>query len=228
MTTFRSFLVSLLVPPALVLSVVWAMLHPWFYTLEYHSPGFPPDPYGFTTEERMHWARYAVDYLRYDRDISYLADLRFPQGEQIPEPSCSFTDDCTRLYNPRELKHMVDVQRTVDGALSVWRFSLLGLLALGLWAWKGGWMEAFRRAAGRGGLWTAVFSGAILVFALVGFGVLFVAFHELFFESGTWTFYYSDTLIRLFPERFWRDAFLLVTGVPALAGLGIARFWGAG
>ncbi|MEJ2126169.1 MAG: hypothetical protein P8X84_01420 [Candidatus Bathyarchaeota archaeon] len=27
-------------------------------------------------------------------------------------------------------------------------------------------------------------------------------FHQLFFTSGTWTFYTSDTLIRLFPMRF--------------------------
>ncbi len=199
------------------------MLHPWFYIFEYHTPGFPADPYGFTTEERIHWARYAVDYLRYHRDISYLADLRFPEGEQIPEPSCGFVDDCSRLYNDRELQHMVDVQRVVDGALRVWQISLLGLLALGVWAWKGGWPDEFRRAAGRGGLWTAGFSAFIILFVLVGFGVIFVWFHEIFFASGTWVFYYSDTLIRLFPERFWRDAFLFVAGVPALAGVLLAK-----
>jgi integral membrane protein (TIGR01906 family) len=45
----------------------------------------------------------------------------------------------------------------------------------------------------------------------------FTAFHQLFFEGDTWLFLYSDTLIRLFPLRFWQDAFLLAA-VIALGG----------
>ncbi len=209
---------SLLVPPALVLTVVWAMLHPWFLVFEYSTPGFPSDSYGFTRAERLHWARYAVEYLNNEAGISYLGDLRFPPGERVPEPSCSFMEDCTRLYNARELQHMEDVKRVVRGALFVWRASLLLLAGLGAWAWRGGDLEAFYSAVGRGGLWTFGAMSALLVFVLLAFGVIFVWFHEIFFASGTWIFYYSDTLIRLFPERFWRDAFLLTTGLPALVG----------
>jgi integral membrane protein (TIGR01906 family) len=54
-----------------------------------------------------------------------------------------------------------------------------------------------------------VLLGAGLVFT---FSTVFVGFHRLFFEGDTWLFYYSDTLIRLFPERFWRDVFLLLAG----------------
>ncbi len=228
MNRLTSLLTSLLIPPALVLTVVWAMLHPWFLTFEYSTPGFPADQYGFTKTERLRWARYAVDYLRNDADISYLGDLRFPEGKQVPHPSCSFMEDGTRLYNERELQHMVDVKNVVRGALTVWQVSLLGLLVLGVSAWRGGRMDAFRLAAARGGWWTAALTGAIIVFVLVGFGLIFVAFHEVFFAAGTWTFYYSDTLIRLFPERFWRDAFLLVAGVPALAGALMGYFLGRG
>jgi uncharacterized membrane protein len=50
--------------------------------------------------------------------------------------------------------------------------------------------------------------------------VLFVGFHQVFFDAGTWTFAYSDTLIRLFPERFWQVAFGAVAlGTGAMAGL---------
>jgi uncharacterized membrane protein len=40
--------------------------------------------------------------------------------------------------------------------------------------------------------------------------VLFVAFHRIFFEGNTWIFPYSDTFIRLYPERFWRDSFIYI------------------
>jgi len=41
----------------------------------------------------------------------------------------------------------------------------------------------------------------------------------VFFAQGTWTFYTSDTLIRMFPERFFRDIFITVGGIAALLGL---------
>ncbi len=47
---------------------------------------------------------------------------------------------------------------------------------------------------------------------LIGFEGFFQAFHGVFFESGTWVFSYSDTLIRLFPLPFWQDAGLIVAG----------------
>jgi integral membrane protein (TIGR01906 family) len=62
----------------------------------------------------------------------------------------------------------------------------------------------------------------VIIFVIVGFGVLFVAFHNVFFEPGTWVFFYSDTLIRLFPERFWRDIFIYVGLISALLGLLVA------
>jgi len=50
---------------------------------------------------------------------------------------------------------------------------------------------------------------SIGIFALVSFWNFFAAFHSLFFQGESWIFSYSDTLIRLFPLRFWQDAFIL-------------------
>jgi integral membrane protein (TIGR01906 family) len=57
----------------------------------------------------------------------------------------------------------------------------------------------------------------ILVAVLIAFSVFFVFFHEIFFDPGTWVFRFSDTLIRLFPQRFWRDTFIAI-GLLAIAG----------
>jgi uncharacterized membrane protein len=48
-----------------------------------------------------------------------------------------------------------------------------------------------------------------------------VAFHNVFFEPGTWKFLFSDTLIRLFPQRFWQDLFLIVGGLSLVGGLAL-------
>ncbi len=203
-----SWLVTILVPVTLVLTAMRILLTPVFVQFEYRTPNFPPDPYGFTREERIHLAQIALNYLLNDKGISYLADLHFQDG--LP------------LYNQGELGHMVDVKNTVKVALSVWYGSLIGLLLLGLWAWRGRWWYDFSQGVGRGGWLTVILIGTIMLFVLVGFGIFFVGFHEVFFAPGTWTFAYSDTLIRLFPERFWRDTFLTLGGLSVVGGLLLA------
>jgi integral membrane protein (TIGR01906 family) len=201
-----SWLVTILVPVALVLTAVRLLLTPVFVQFEYRTPNFPPDPYGFTQEDRLYWSQIALNYLLNDQGISYLGDLRFPDGNP--------------LYNQRELKHMADVKKVVQAALKVWVGSLAGLALLGVWAWRADWLQLFRHGLSRGGWLTLLLVGTVILFVLVGFGVFFVFFHDIFFAPGTWTFSYSDTLIRLFPERFWRDTFL-VLGVLA-GGVGLA------
>lgn len=211
--------IVLAVPVALVLTAVRILISPLFIQIEYNSPGFPPDRFGFTKADRIYWANIAVDYLVNDADISFLGDLVFPEGQSIPPASCLYMDDCSKLYNERELQHMLDVKNVVQAALRIW-YICLGLLAVtGILAYFDGWKREYRRAIRRGGWLTLALLGAILLFVFLAFGVIFVLFHNIFFESGTWTFLYSDTLIRLFPERFWRDTFLAVGLLAGGAGL---------
>src|SRR4030067_1384188 len=116
---------------------------------------------------------------------------------------------------------MVHVKNVVKATLVVWYISLAILIGLGVWAVVGGWWDTYRLGLVRGGWLTVIFVGSVVLFVLVGFGVFFVYFHEVFFNPGTWIFEYSDTLIRLFPERFWRDAFLVIGGVSMFCGLAL-------
>ena len=50
----------------------------------------------------------------------------------------------------------------------------------------------------------------------------FACFHSLFFEGDSWLFLYSDTLIRLFPIRFWQDAFLWAAVIALGGGIALA------
>jgi integral membrane protein (TIGR01906 family) len=210
-----SWIVSILTAVVLVLGAVRIVLSPLFIEIEYRMPNFPEDPYGFTKEDRLLLADIARRYLLNDAGIAFLGDLRFPEGEQVPALSCQFMQDCTKMYNDRELQHMIDVKKVVKSALNVWYGSMILLLFFAIWSWYGKRLDLFRKALVNGGWLTLILMGAILVSILVAFGVVFVLFHQIFFESGTWSFYYSDTLIRLFPERFWRDIFLVVGGLTA-------------
>jgi hypothetical protein len=172
--TVLSSLIALLVPIALIGLGLRILLSPLFLRIEYNMPYFPPDEYGFTKEDRLHWAPYALDYLTNNEDISYLADLKF--------------DDGTPLYNERELSHMDDVKLVTQGALRVWYIILALLLGLGIWAWFGGWWPAYLLGLRRGGwlmIGLAVIVGLIVVIGIAinpnVFWNFFAGFHSLFF-----------------------------------------------
>ena len=63
--------------------------------------------------------------------------------------------------------------------------------------------------------------GVIGLFAIISFWNFFTFFHSLFFKGDSWLFLYSDTLIRLFPMRFWQDVFLLVGLITLISSLAL-------
>ncbi len=208
--TLLSWIVAILVPLALIGLGIRALLTNIFLQIEYNMPYFPTDQYGFTKEDRLHWAPYALDYLVNSADISYLGDLKF--------------DDGSPLYNERELSHMADVKRVTQSALNVWYLSLASLIILGAWSWRGDWTQTYRQGLMRGGWLMVGLAATIGLIVLIGilinpnvFWNFFAGFHALFFEGDSWLFLYSDTLIRLFPLRFWQDAFL-IAAIIALGG----------
>jgi integral membrane protein (TIGR01906 family) len=210
-----SFIVSLLTPIALIGLALRIILTPLSYTVEYNMPYFPADTYGFTKEDRLHWTSLAWKYLLNDADISYLGDLKFEDGNS--------------LYNERELSHMHDVKGVIKGALRVWYVSLAVLALIALFAWRSRWIPVYLNGLRRGGWWMVGFS--IALGTIVGVGItinpnvfwqFFAFFHSLFFEGDSWIFLYSDTLIRLFPIRFWQDVFLWGAVIALGGGLALA------
>jgi integral membrane protein (TIGR01906 family) len=213
--TILPWLVAILVPIALIGLGLRLLLSPLFLKIEYNMPYFPPDEYGFTKEDRLRWAPYLWDYAINTAGISYLGDLKFDNGEPV--------------FNERELSHMDDVKRTVQGSLRVWYITLALLLLFGLWAWFDGWWQAYLLGLMRGGwlmIGLAVTIGLIVVVGIVInpdiFWNFFAGFHSLFFEGDSWLFLFSDTLIRLFPIRFWQDAFLWAAVIALGGGVALA------
>ena len=204
MKSFLSGLASVLTVVVVPLFFVRLLLIPAFPALEYRMPGFPEDTYGFTYEERVKWATYGIEYLLNDAGPEYLGDLRFENG--VP------------VFTEREVSHMLDVKIVVGHTLTVFRLSLVLLVALGLFAWRRGWVDSFRLGISRGGWILLVLLLTLGALAAVSFWQFFSAFHAIFFEGDSWLFAFSDTLIRLYPIRFWQDVILYILGGSALAG----------
>src|SRR3972149_2425465 len=90
----------------------------------------PADPYGFTKEDRLQYSAIALAYLLNDAGIEFLGDLTLPPEKVV---NSAIGD---RMYNDRELKHMLDVKNVVRGVLAVWMVSVV--LAVGSGATPGG------------------------------------------------------------------------------------------
>ena len=202
-----AWLITIFVPFALTFLGLRLLLTPVFPQVEYRTPGFPADDYGFTLQDRLHWSTISIDYLVNNADISFLGNLTFPDGSP--------------LFNERELSHMHDVKQVVKPVLWIGYTVWVLLLGLGLWARFGGWWQEYLRGLWRGGWLTLALVVVLGGFAAVSFWQFFTVFHELFFSGGSWLFDYSDTLIRLFPLPFWQDAFLFAGALDVLGGLGL-------
>lgn len=210
-----SFLISLATPVALMGFALRVMLTPLYFNVEYNMPYFPEDPYGFTKADRLKWAEPSVEYLVNSADISHLGDLEFDNGMPI--------------YNERELSHMEDVKGVVQGSLKAWHLSLAILAALAFLFWRAQAMPEYLNGLRRGGWWMIVLAAALAFIAGAGillnpdiFWNFFAWFHSLFFEGDSWLFYNSDTLIRLFPIRFWQDAVIAMAVIALGGGAGLA------
>jgi len=204
-----SALVTLTIPVIISVLSIHILLSPIFTNLEYRRPGFPEDNYGFTTAERLEFGNQTRSYLISNDTLDDLQQLVFENGDPI--------------YIERELTHLEDVKTVLQGVLRVFYGAAAVFVLGGLIARMRGWQEIYLNAIYLGGKITAGLLVTILLLTLVSFQALFTNFHLLFFEGGSWLFFYSDTLIRLFPVQFWQDIFL-VFGILTLAG-GILLGW---
>ncbi|HML24742.1 MAG TPA: TIGR01906 family membrane protein [Aggregatilinea sp.] len=216
LVTFLQGLIVITLPVFLVLTSVRMVMSGTFLKIEYNRPGFPADRFGFTKEDRLKYAPYAVDYLRNDAGISYLGDL---------------TLDGESMYTPKELQHMADVKVVTRAAFTAHTGLTLALAVsmIGL-GWRAATRRALRRAWLNGGLLTIFLIVTVVVMALLSWDTFFTGFHRIFFEGNSWLFSTSSTLIRLFPEQFWFDAALAIgalTVLGAVAAIGTAWIWEA-
>ena len=169
------------------------------------SPGYPtfeyariaPDAYGFTEQERIDLANATLDYLQRpepaDQVIYLLEELRLPGTDKS-------------LYNTEEIGHMLDVKIIADAFKRVmWVLAVVVIGGLAFLLARSETRPLGYKTIMQGGLLTAAILVVVGVLIGVAWNFVFVQFHELLFPPGTWTFAYTDSLIRLFPEQFWFD-----------------------
>jgi integral membrane protein (TIGR01906 family) len=202
--------IAALLPLVLLGNGVHVLANDWFVRFEYGR--LAPEPYGLSTAQRTALAETALDSIvPFGGGDRVLAEARLPSGR------AAFDDE--------ERRHLTDVRRYVLGLYVLHAVGLAALVLLAVW----------RRA--RPVLRAGLLAGSALTLGLAAFVGLYVAispvgflggFHRVFFSGDSWRFEETDTLRRLFPDRFWSDTAIalgLLVAVQAAALFAGALVW---
>ena len=212
-----SVAVTLAVPAVLAVNGIRLLTNDRYVEAVYDYGGVPDDRYGLAAADRERLALVGLRSIEPSTadGIGLLQEARLPNGEPA--------------FNARELAHMADVRTAVSRA---YRFQIIAVIAIGILALLLGLLSTTRAvvpvALVRGALLTVVVAVVVGIVAATSYGSFETPFHSLFFEGETWRFEETDTLRRLYPDRFWLDT-AVVIGVLAVLQAGglflLARLW---
>jgi len=170
-----------------------------FVRAEYATRTLPPDV-GLSLDERRELALLGLESIR----------PRSRGGELLEEATLP---DGTRAFEARELSHMHDVRVVFRRALRLQTALAIALALLALGLRRTRHRTLVPAGVAIGGAATVILALALTPFVLLGFDGVFVRFHELFFEGDSWRFAARDTLLRIYPERFWADTGTVIAGL---------------
>lgn len=196
-------LIILLIPVLIILGAARFLATDQYLAFEYGKAGFPPDPYGFTQQQRFILASTNIHYVR----------THLP-GDELSKQTLNGVP----VYSAREVSHMADVRTVFQSVWRAWWIAVIVILLSGFVLWRRGDLLALASAVQSGGVLTAVLIGSIALLAFFAWQVWFENFHLIFFKPGSWLFSYSDTLIRLFPLQFWMGATFTISTISFIGG----------
>lgn len=197
-------LLAICYPFLLLIVVIRLIASPIFLWIAYQRPGFPADSFGFSTADRLNYGSFGVDFLNNVADNRFLGELRDINGNP--------------LFLATEVQHMADVKHVMS--LTYLAGAILGVIVLFALIYLGKrYAGGTRRGLFAGSIATIVLLAALVTVAVMGWETFFTSFHKIFFANGTWTFNYSDTLIRLYPPQFWVDAAMGIAGLVLITSI---------
>jgi integral membrane protein (TIGR01906 family) len=210
--TIAKWAVIVAIPIFLSFGTIRTLININFPALEY--PRLAPDRYGWTPAQRLALAEGTLAFLqRWEPadEVAYLLEGLLDPNTAVP------------IYNEREIKHMLDVKNLTDAVQTgAWLATIVVIGGLGILLWQPTTRPLAYQALYIGGLTTVAILALIAMLIVVAWGFFFQTFHELLFPPGTWSFYYTDALIRLFPEQFWFDVGLILSLTPLFLGFLVA------
>jgi integral membrane protein (TIGR01906 family) len=216
-TLALSVAVTLAVPAILAINGIRLVTNDRYVEAVYDHGSVPDDRYGLPADDRERLALLGLRSIQPSTEagIGLLREARLPNGEPA--------------FNARELAHMEDVRTAVARA---YRFQVIAAVAIGVLALLLGLLTSMRAlvpvALARGAVLTVVLATGVGILAATSYSSFEEPFHRLFFQGETWRFEETDTLRRLYPDRFWLDTAVVIGMLAVLQAVVVfvaARLW---
>jgi integral membrane protein (TIGR01906 family) len=201
--------IALSVPGILVVNGFRVLATDAFVEWELGRDGFPSDPYGLDTAQRTALAKTGLESIR-------------PGSEGVVLLERATLPDGSPAFQERELTHMRDVRTLFGAALRLQLIAVLAIAVLALALARTGLRTAVPAGLLAGSVATLVIALLVVPIILLGFDGFFTGFHEVFFSGDSWQFADSDTLIRIYPERFWVDVSRFTAAMAVVQALALA------
>lgn len=121
------------------------------------------------------------------------------------------------IFSQKEISHMADVKRFYERLQIVWMLAAFIVIISGALLYRQS-QKAFFKALKYAAISTLLIS-LCFVFGALFFESTFERFHLLFFQPGSYVFSESELLPRLFPEKFFYDAFVSIIFLSSLVAI---------
>lgn len=209
--------VVLAVPVVFTVTGIRVVTHDRYVETLYDRGGIPRDRYGLNAAERTKLAETGLRSIlpSTPEGIKTLREARLPDGAPA--------------FDARELRHMTDVRTLVSRAYRLQVFLVIAIAALALLLGvRASTRAVVPVALARGAILTVVVALVVAIVAATRYDLFETTFHGLFFDPGSWRFDETETLRRLYPDRFWLDTAITVGAlavVQALVLFPLARVW---
>jgi integral membrane protein (TIGR01906 family) len=208
--------IAVAVPAVLVVNGIRLVTDDHYVRAVYDFGGVPDDRYGLPADDRERLALVGLRSIEPSSEgIVLLREAKLANGEPA--------------FNARELAHMEDVRTAVTRA---YRFQVIAVVAIGVLAVLLSLLGSTRAlvpvALVRGAALTVVVSVVVGIVATTSYSSFEEPFHTVFFEGDTWRFEETDTLRRLYPDRFWLDTAVVIGVLAVLQAallFAVARLW---
>ncbi|WP_461829989.1 TIGR01906 family membrane protein [Aquifex sp.] len=179
------FLLALLFPFVAVGISVRIAFNEWIIDYIYAKKDFPKDRYGLPDKYRKELAKLGLRAVLSDEAFEEFKRAKLPNGKPA--------------FRQKEVKHMHDVKELLKKFFpAVYIATLL---------WIVGFLISrspeYLILSGLTGILTLSLLG-ILVFT--NYNKAFEIFHLIAFDPHSWRFRYTDTLLRIYPMKFWYEA----------------------
>ena len=161
----------------------------FFIDFEYSKKDFPEDRWGLSKEYRKKLAKIGLKAVLSDEGLEEFKRAKLPDGR--------------KAFNEREIRHMKDVKNLLSVFFpSVYSLTLLWIL--------GTVILKDAKIVYYSGLFALVFHFTVAVLIFLNYNKAFELFHIVVFDPYSWRFKYTDTLLRIYPMKFWFDATVFV------------------